>query len=156
EQPQALDDLAHALGAVARVADRSAGLRVLVAELAAGRAARCLERLRRGLEVSSDVGERVIDLVGDAGGEGPQARHAIGDQEPLAHALALGDVAPAGDHGVRAADLDEDARYFADPEAAVRAADPDLDDLGGLPGCALADPREQLLDLGAVVGMDEL
>src|SRR2546430_1775966 len=74
ERAQALDDLAHALGAVARVVDRGGHLdAVALARPAPGH----LERLGERLEVARDVGERVVDLVRDAGRERAQARHPV-------------------------------------------------------------------------------
>ena len=153
ERAKAVHDLAYAFRSTARVGERGAQLG---ANRRARRGRHGLEGLGHGLEVACDVGQRVIDLVGNPRSEGAQARHPIGDQELVAHPLALGDIAAAGDHGRCAADLDEDRRDLTAPPALIGAADPELDELAVRLWTGAGRLAEQLLGRFAIVGVNAI
>jgi hypothetical protein len=79
---QVLDDVAHALGAGARFAQRALQLIEAVRQVA--------EHVG---QVVHDVHERVVDLVCDAGGEHAHAGEALGLRELSFHLLAFADLA---------------------------------------------------------------
>ena len=100
EHPQVAHDVADALGALARLGQRLARL---VERRAPGRRRRprCAVEPRRDVviwcrdevDVRDDVGERVVDLVRDAGRQRPHRRHPPGEDQLVLHPPAIGQVA---------------------------------------------------------------
>jgi hypothetical protein len=76
------------------------------------------------LEVEQHVGERVVDLVGDAGGKQAHAGHTIGLGEPRAHRHDLGDIARHGHDATVAVKLHGERGHLGQEGAPVLAQQP--------------------------------
>ena len=94
------DNLANPVSSFARLAKRGLELREPRREsrIALGGDRDRGDLLGDEAEVGDDVGERVVDLVGDAGGECTDGGHAIGEHQPRLQLLAFGHVARHRQH----------------------------------------------------------
>ena len=101
EHPQVAHDVAHALGALARLGQRLARLVERVARCrrrrhAAGAADARRERrdlVPHEVDVGDDVRERVVDLVRDARRQRPDRRHAAREDQLVLHPPPLRQIA---------------------------------------------------------------
>ena len=157
EGAQPPDDVPHALRAVARLRDRDR-------ELRAGP-----HLAREEVEVRGDRGERVVDLVRDARGEGAEARHPLRELELRLHGPALRDVGHDRGEAQRGAVRSAAGHAPADPDPGgplPAGGDPVLRlEERGLPAqvrlearthrgrvVGVHDPREDLVERAGGVG----
>ncbi len=145
---QVLNDDAHALGAVERLAEHVLRLRatVVVGDEA-------LKGHAELLEVEHHVGQRVVDLVGDPGGQRAHRRHSVRLDEPTLHPLSLGDVAAEAEEAGRAFVLDRDR---GDLDGDDLAAGMDHPVLVWAERFAREDPLHPIREDAHVVPMDDL